>query len=145
MKYLSLILAIAFMTAFKQPTEGTLTINTASFNNDKGKAVLFLFRKNDGIPNSPFKTLSADIKDNKANFQFQNLPYGEYAIILLHDENNNGKIDHSFGLPSEQLGYTNNWELGFFTGMPTFSKLKFQFSATAQTQSINITYKKNKQ
>jgi uncharacterized protein (DUF2141 family) len=144
MKYLSLIAAITFMSAFRQQTEGTLTINTASFNNGKGKAVVFLFRKSDGIPNSPFKTLSVNIKDNNADFQFQNLPYGEYAIILLHDENNNGKIDHSFGLPSEQLGYTNNWELGFFTGMPTFSKLKFQFSATAQTQSINITYKKNK-
>lgn len=144
MKYLSLILAITFMSAFKQHTEGTLTINTTSFNNDKGKAVLFLFRKDDGIPNSPFKTLSADIKDGKASFQFQNLAYGEYAIILLHDENSNEKIDHSFGMPGEQLGYSNNWELGFFTGMPSFTKLKFQFSATAKTQSINITYKKNK-
>jgi uncharacterized protein (DUF2141 family) len=144
MKYLSLILAITFMSAFKQQTEGTLTINTASFNNGKGKAVAFLFRKSDDIPNTPFKTLSVNIKDNKADFQFQNLPYGEYAIILLHDENSNGKIDHSMGLPSEQLGYSNNWELGFFTGMPTFSKLKFQFSAGAKTQSINISYKKNK-
>ena len=144
MKYLPLILALIFLSAFKQQPEGTLTVNTAGFNNGKGKAVLFLFRKNDGIPDSPFKTLSADINDSKASFQFQSLPYGEYAIILLHDENNNGKIDHSFGMPGEQLGYSNHWELGFFTGMPAFSKLKFQFSATTQTQNINITYKKNK-
>jgi hypothetical protein len=47
-------------------------------------------------------------------------------------------------MPSEQLGYSNNWDLGFTSGMPTFSKLKFQFSKVAQKQSINITHKKNK-
>jgi uncharacterized protein (DUF2141 family) len=144
MKYLFLVFGATLIMAFIQPTGGTLTLNTPGFNNDKGKAVLFLFRKDDDIPKKPFKTLSTEIKNNKAEFQFHHLPYGEYAAILLHDENDNGKIDHSFGLPSEQLGYSNNWELGLFTGMPTFSKLKFQFSATMQIQNINITYKKNK-
>jgi uncharacterized protein (DUF2141 family) len=144
MKFLLLLLSATLMMAFIQPTEGTLIINTSGFNNDKGKAVLFLFRKEDAIPKKPFKTLSVEIKNNKAEFQLQHLAYGEYAAMLLHDENENGKIDHSFGFPSEQLGYSNNWELGVFTGMPTFSKLKFQFSSTSQVQNITITYKKNK-
>lgn len=130
------------LTAFKQQPNGTLTINTSNCNNDKGKAVLFLFRKDDKIPNNPFKTIITEIKDKKAVFEIQSLAFDDYAIILLHDENNNGKIDHSFGLPSEQLGYSNNWELGFFTGMPTFDKLKF--SSASLIQNINITYKKNK-
>jgi uncharacterized protein (DUF2141 family) len=144
MKCLLIFLLSNALTSNSQTMNGTLTVNTSDFNNDKGKAVLFLFRKDDKIPSSPFKTFSVEIKNKKAVFKIQNLDFAEYAIILLHDENDNGKIDHSMGLPNEQLGYSNNWELGFFTGMPTFSKLKFQFSAIAQTQNINITYKKNK-
>jgi uncharacterized protein (DUF2141 family) len=144
MKYLSISLLIIVLSAFKQQGNGTLIINSSYFNNDKGKAVLFLYRKDDKIPSDTYKTISAEIKNRKAVFQIQNIPYGEYAIIILHDENDNGKIDHSMGLPNEQLGYSNNWELGFFTGMPTFSKLKFQFSVTQKAQNINITYKRNK-
>jgi uncharacterized protein (DUF2141 family) len=144
MKYLSISLVIIALTAFKQQGNGTLTVNSSNFNNDNGKAVLFLFRKDDKIPINLFKTIVTEIKDKKAIFDIQNLAFDEYSIILLHDENNNGEIDHSMGLPNEQLGYSNNWELGFFTGMPTFSKLKFQFSTTEKVQNINITYKKNK-
>jgi len=144
MKFLLVSLILVVLTSFTQQTNETLTINTGNFNNDKGKAVLFLFRKDDKIPSNPFRTIVTEIKDKKAIFEIKNLAFGDYAIILLHDENDNGKIDHLMGLPAEQLGYSNNWELGFFTGMPTFSKLKFQFSATEQIQNISITYKKNK-
>jgi uncharacterized protein (DUF2141 family) len=144
MKKLSILLFIMALSSFKQQTNGTLTINTSDFNNDSGKAVIFLFRKDDKIPESPFKTVSTEIKDKKATFKIKNLDFDNYAIILLHDENGNGKIDHSMGLPSEQLGYSNNWKLGFFTGMPTFSKLKFQFSSSEQIENIKITFKKNK-
>ena len=72
------------------------------------------------------------------------MAYGDYAAILVHDENGNGKIDHSFGLPAEQLGYTNNWTLGVFTGMPSFAKLKFSFNADRQSVPVSITYKKGK-
>ena len=144
MKHLSISLLFMALTAFKQQPSGTLTVNTTNYNNNNGKAVLLLFRKDDKIPNNPFNTIVTEIKDKKAVFEIQNIAFDDYVIILLHDENDNGIIDHSFGLPSEQLGYSNNWELGFFTGMPTFSKLKFQFSTSAQTQNITITYKKNK-
>lgn len=144
MKYPLVSLMFIMLTAFKQPANSTLTVNTSNYNNDNGKAVLFLFRKDDKIPSSPFKTVSTEIKNKKAVFEIPNLVFDDYAIIILHDENNNGKIDHSLGLPNEQLGYSNKWEIGFFTGMPTFSKLKFPFSATQKVQNISITYKRNR-
>jgi uncharacterized protein (DUF2141 family) len=144
MKYLAISLTVILLSASKQQSNGTLTINSGNFNNNNGKAILFLFRKNDKIPLNPFKAIVTEIKDKKAFFEIQNLAFDEYAIMLLHDENNNGEIDHSMGFPSEQLGYSNNWKLGFFTGVPIFSKLKFQFTATHEVQNINITYKKNK-
>ena len=37
-----------------------------------------------------------------------NLPDGEYLVMLVHDINNNGKLDTSFiGMPKEPVGLSN--------------------------------------
>jgi uncharacterized protein (DUF2141 family) len=144
MKIISLIILTTFLVPLKKQESGKLIIYADNFNNDKGKAILFLFRQNDEIPNGAFKKVNAIIKNKKAEFEVQDLPYGSYAAILLHDENNNNKIDHYLGVPSEQLGYSNGWELGFFSGMPTFEKLKFEFTKNNTPLNISITYKRNK-
>jgi uncharacterized protein (DUF2141 family) len=37
------------------------------------------------------------------------LPAGEYAVQVLHDENDNGKLDTNFmGMPTEGYGFSNN-------------------------------------
>lgn len=123
---------------------GTLVFKTDGFNNNKGKAEILLFRKTDKVPDNPFKRSASIIRNKQSIITFPDLAYGDYAAILVHDENSNGKIDHSFGLPAEQLGYTNNWTLGVFTGMPSFSKLKFSFAANMQSVPVSITYKKGK-
>ena len=123
---------------------GTLVFKADGFNNDKGKAEILLFRKTDKVPDNPFKRSASIIRNKQSIITFPDLAYGDYAAILVHDENSNGKIDHSFGLPAEQLGYTNNWELGVFTGMPSFPKLKFSFAANMQSVPVSITYKKGK-
>ena len=126
------------------PATGTLTFRAKDFNNNKGKAVIFLYRKADKLPGHPFATANSYISNREAAIIMPDIPFGDYAAILLHDENNNGEIDHSFGLPSEQLGYTNSWKLGFFSGMPTFAKLRFAFTLLSENQTIGITYKKSK-
>ncbi|MBD8525771.1 DUF2141 domain-containing protein [Pseudomarimonas arenosa] len=41
--------------------------------------------------------------------RFENLPAGRYALRLMHDENDNGKLDTNFlGMPEEAYGYSNN-------------------------------------
>ncbi len=117
-----------------------LTFHAANFSHDNGDAVIFLFREGDAIPVSPFKKLKGKIENGKATIIFKNISYGDYAAILLHDENSNGIIDHSFGIPCEPLGYTNNWRLTLISGMPTFEKLKFNFSKQNTEQTIAISF-----
>jgi uncharacterized protein (DUF2141 family) len=34
---------------------------------------------------------------------------GEYSVAVIHDENNNGKLDTNiFGIPTEAYGFSNN-------------------------------------
>lgn len=117
---------------------GLLTISAANFGNNKGKAVIHLFRKEDDAPGKPFMQSTAAIVDGKAMIVFQNIAYGDYAAILFQDENANGELDHRFGFPNEPMGFSNEWNLTLFSGMPTFSKLKFQFSESKTNLIIAI-------
>ncbi len=119
-------------------TEGTLTFNISGFKSNSGQVMVQLFRKTDKVPTAPFKVLKANIVNKTAVVKINNLSYGDYSSIVVHDENSNGVIDHSWGIPAEPLGYTNNWELSLFSGMPTFDKLKFTFSSASNSFNIVV-------
>lgn len=54
---------------------------------------------------------------------------GTYAIAVIHDLNDNGKLDTGlFGIPTEKYGFSNN-VMGFM-GAPSFEKAKFEFPKT---------------
>lgn len=116
---------------------GTLIIKAADFKNSDGVAMINLFREQDDIPKKPFMTAKAKVINGQAEFAFKNLPFASYAAIVWHDENNNGILDHNI-LPSEPLGCSNSWRVSLFSGMPTFKKLRFEFSSVHNTIEIGI-------
>ena len=49
------------------------------------------------------------ITDDGATVLFENIPNGTYAIAVVHDENDNKKMDTNFfGIPKEGYGVSNN-------------------------------------
>lgn len=131
------ILAFSFTNYKKKNTE-SLTFLLGNFENDNGQAIIQLFKKGDAMPKNPSWKGNSKIVNGKATITFNAIPYGDYAAILFHDENSNGILDHSFGMPAESMGFSNGWELSLFSGMPNFSKLKFEFSEQKRRCSINI-------
>jgi len=115
---------------------GSLTFNVVGFANDEGQILVQLFRKEDKVPTKPFKVVKALIANKKADVVVENLSFGEYAVIIVHDKNSNGIIDHKWGMPNEPLGFTNNWHFSLFSGMPTFDKLKFTFTGSQDKCNI---------
>lgn len=60
---------------------------------------------------------------------------GEYALVVYHDENDNGRLDKNFiGIPSEPLGFSNRY---WPQGPPTFARAAFTLSAF-ETKPIEI-------
>ncbi|MCP1335524.1 DUF2141 domain-containing protein [Hyphomicrobiales bacterium FT118] len=54
-------------------------------------------------------------RQGSQGFGFFRLPPGEYAVIVFHDENDNGLLDTGiFGVPVEGYGFSNNAE-GFLS------------------------------
>ena len=69
--------------------------------------------------------------------QFNDLPYGEYAISVYHDKNANQDLDTNlFKIPTEPYGFSNNAKGSF--GPPNFDAAKINFNADNQQHSIRL-------
>jgi uncharacterized protein (DUF2141 family) len=70
---------------------------------------------------------------------FTNLDPGRYAIIVFHDENDNGKLDeNSWGVPIEGYGFSNNAE-GFLAA-PSFDRAAVTLDTANTAISITLKY-----
>ena len=122
-------------------SSGTLSIQVQGFTHERGHAVANLFREGDDVlkPDKAYRHAQADIHDGKASISFPDLAYGKYAVSVFHDENSNGKLDHNFfRIPAEPLGFSNHFQLGLFSGFPSFEKLQFQFAADTGVLEITL-------
>ena len=135
------LLAFLFLTAFCLSNDaGTLKVEIAGLRSSKGVVLVTLFKEGKGYPDEPekaFKKTKISIVDNKASIDFTNIPAGEYAIVVLHDENNNLKMDKNLGIPKEGYGFSNN-VMGLM-GPPSFSKASFKFEGK-QVVEIKMRY-----
>ena len=81
----------------------------------------------------------AKISNGASTLTINDLPKGRYAINVLHDENENGKIDKGLVLPTEGIGFSNYTNIGL-SNRPNFSKASFELDSDA-TVSVKIIYK----
>ncbi len=121
----------------------TLNVNITKLRNNKGHVLISLFKEGAGYPDEPEKAFRKEklvIKDNKASHVFTGLPAGEYAIAILHDENDDLKMNKTWlGLPKEGYGFSNN-VMGTF-GPPSYSKAMFSVNTGKTTlQEIRTRY-----
>ena len=68
--------------------------------------------------------MAAPAKTGRVEVVFEDVAPGRYGIVVLHDENENRKIDRNFiGLPKEGWGMSNNPRPGF--SAPNFEAAAF--------------------
>jgi len=72
------------------------------------------------------------------HFSFANLAPGDYALLILHDENSNGRVDKTLGIPREGVGFSRNPRL--FMGPPSFDAVRFPVAQSPVTQVIHMKY-----
>jgi uncharacterized protein (DUF2141 family) len=76
--------------------------------------------------------------DKAASLDFSDLPAGDYAVALIHDENGNGKLDTFMGIPREGFGFSRNPAIRF--GAPSFSSAEFKITSGAVAQQVKMKY-----
>lgn len=132
MQYLAylLVFIICSVTAYGQEPEtsseegnNTITVVIDKIKNNKGNILIALhdestFMKSEGLQHGQYK-----IENGKVVVSFNNIPQGEYAIMVLHDENENNRMDYDENMmPKEDYGMSNN-DMSF--GPPQFANAKF--------------------
>jgi uncharacterized protein (DUF2141 family) len=69
--------------------------------------------------------------------EFVALPEGEYAVVVVHDANDNGKLDNGFfGFGSEDYGFSNN--VRPWLGRPGFDAVKFRVDRPGVVVEIDL-------
>ena len=114
----SLLLTAAILSLSHQvahaasPSDTTLRVEAATFRNVRGDAGCLLYKAAEGFPDQldkAFRVLHVPIEQGRAVCEFKDVPDGTYAVIVLHDENLNKKMDNNFlGIPQEGWGVSNN-------------------------------------
>jgi len=132
-----LLTVIGLATAQQQ--NGDLTVIAKGFKNAQGHAIARLYLPGNEVTKKGQQEISAAINNEQSSFQFPSLPAGDYAIVVFHDANDNGTVDHNFfGLPVEALGFSNGFRVSLTSGMPNFEKLRFAHGNSAQTIQLNV-------
>lgn len=128
MKTLALILSLFLTTTLCLSQDDietySITVKVDNALNNDGSMLIGLhnedtFMKGKGLQNS-----KNEIVEGVVTVTFENVSPGNYAIMVLHDANDNGNMDfNTSGMPIESYGMSNNPML---YGPPTFSDAKFE-------------------
>lgn len=120
----------------------TLTVLITGARSAKGKMIVWLFKDAQGFPGDTSKifrqqSVGVDPNTKTAQVTFKDLPQGTFAVSVLHDENNNGKMDKNFfGMPKESYGASNN--PGKKMRAANFDEAKFSVNTPEQTIKIAL-------
>ena len=121
--------------------QGGVSIEVNGFHSQAGKVMIALAASKEEYDNdqNTFRQTEFRINNGQVIWNITNLPPGEYAIKLYHDENDNGKLDTNFfGIPKEDIGFSNNASARF--GAPAYKEVKFQVIDNLVKQTIQIKY-----
>jgi uncharacterized protein (DUF2141 family) len=121
----------------------SLIIHVTGFRNTKGKLGVELFTSSVGWPEDVDKSYRHDhfpIEGDHATARFDHLPPGKYGVVVLHDENENKKLDRNLlQVPKEGFGFANNPHV--FLAAPPIDKATISVTCPSTTTEVHLIYK----
>ena len=118
---------------------GSLTLVVPGLASNEGKVIIALFDSAEGFEKEGAFVRSAFVEpENRgAVWTFGDLPFGEYAVRLFHDENGNEKLDTNWmGIPKEPYGFSNDARGKF--GSPSYEAAKFRFDSDGMRIQVKL-------
>lgn len=140
----ALILSISFALisslGFSQDTttqDGkSITVTVSNIRNSNGKVALALHNGDTFMKTDAIQSTESPITNGEVTVTFTNVTSGEYAVLVLHDENENRKMDYDAnGMPQEAYG-TSGVTSRF--GPPTYNDAKFNLNNEDLSLSIKF-------
>ena len=136
MKY-AFFVFLLLTTSFALSQDHHLSVKIEGATSDDGKILYTVFSSKEGFPGKPEKALKsgiAHIENGESGIDLD-LPKGEYALMVFHDEDDNNELKTNwFGMPKDGVGNSNNHK-----GIPSYPKSVFKLSDD-KTIVINLWY-----
>ena len=135
-------LAVALPQPGAQATPNSLTVLVKDLRSDSGTVRIGLWNTAEGFTQKQARVAgrNAPVKDGNTEFVFEGLAPGRYALIVYHDENDNGEFDRTLiGLPAEGLGFSNGAWINLF-GAPSFEEAAIELKGPSKSTVISVRY-----
>ena len=137
-KVVFLLVCLVFISNLWAKSKIQITIT--NIKSTDGKIYVGLYKKNQNFPDPKAKDIIAKIVKPKVGFvnlTIDDLEDSEYAIAIMHDLNDNGKLDKNFlGIPTEPYGFSKNFKPILFA--PTFNDCKFNLNNETKSFTIEL-------
>lgn len=123
------------------PSEGIVDVQFMGLRSQKGMVRGCLTRNPEYFPHcekdaASFKASVSPGPD--ARLRFTGVPSGDYALTVLHDENENFRADMVLGMPREGFGFSENPRIKF--GPPKFDAARFHVGSGVVTKKVVMKY-----
>ena len=142
---LALLVASTFGVEIEaqSPTLGDITVVITDLRTTDGEILISLYDKAEGFPKDRDAIVRTAAVEPDVSGQvttiFEDLPHGDYAIAVLHDEDGSqGMTFGTFHLPKEGYCFSNNVKVRFKP--PKFKKTKFTLDGDGVTQTLRMKY-----
>jgi len=93
------------------------------------------FLQCDKVPGAVGRSLPAG---QAARIHLGAVPPGTYALLVIHDENRDGRLNMTLGIPREGFGFSNNPAMR--PRAPRWDEIRFAVPPGAVTQTIRVRY-----
>jgi uncharacterized protein (DUF2141 family) len=119
--------------------QGKLEVTVKNIKEAKGTIRVGLFTTEESFLKDAAFGKIVKAQGGQVTVVFENLKSGEYAVSVIHDENENGELDTNIvGIPREGFAFGNN-SMGTF-GPPSFEKAKVTLKNANEKQVIDLKY-----
>ena len=118
-----------------------LKVIVNGLKNSEGQIMISINKGPEEWPEGNFyeQRFISQFKSPIHTINFEDLPYGDYAIGLLHDENVNGKMNKNFlGMPKEGFAFSRNYKVMFRA--PKYEEANFNVDSSEKNVTIYMQY-----
>jgi uncharacterized protein (DUF2141 family) len=133
------MLLLVVLNGVETFAQTSLEIHVNNVKSKKGSIQIGLFTSEADYLKNPVEKKVIKSTGKDVTVVFENLQPGDYALSVIHDENENGELDsNALGIPKEGFAFGNN-ALGSF-GPPPFEKAKITIVDQNVIQEIKLKY-----
>lgn len=131
------------IAAGQVPSCPGIHVTILGIRNSVGTVDCALFDTPKGFPRdvlrSAMRLVAMKVPSSEARCDFEDVPAGTYALVVLHDENMNGRVDSNWiGIPKEGYGFSNDARSSL--SAPSFKDAGFVYDGGTLEMTVHLHY-----